>query len=806
MVDEEAVLAFMRKQAYKPMTLPELAESIGLEAGERPLLADLLAQLERVGKVVRTRAGRYGLPDRMGLIVGRLQGHGAGYAFLLPEEEGVEDVYISRENLHGAMHGDRVIVRLIQGTAPPRSGLEEIQRKEGEVIRILVRANQRVVGTLQISHQFGFVVPDDKRIYQDIFVPPEGLLNAQDGQKVVVTISAYPDESRRSPEGVITEVIGFPGEVGVDIRTVVRKYDLAESFSDEVLFEAEQIPDQVSPRDLSGRRDLRDRPIVTIDGEDTKDFDDAVDVLRLSNGHIRLGVHIADVAYYVREGTAIDREAYRRGTSVYLVDRVLPMLPERLSNGICSLNPRVPRLTLSVDAEIDEQGEVVSYELYPSVIQTVERMTYNAVNQVLEGEPWARQRYAPLVDDFQLMAELARTLNEKRQRRGSIDFDFPEVKVRCDEEGHPLEIVKVIRGTAERIIEEFMLCANEIVAEAHFKRDVPFLYRVHERPDPDKIKVFADFVYNFGYRIRGANTDEVTPKALQELLAQVKGSPEELLIQTLLLRSLKQAHYAAVPLGHFSLATRYYTHFTSPIRRYPDLQIHRIIRELFGQEGLSPQRRDHLEAILPEVADHTSERERVATDAERESEDVKKAEYMADKVGQQFDGTISGVTSFGLFVEMENTVEGLLHVSQLTDDYYAYDETRYALIGQSNRRSFRLGDPIRVEVIHVNVEEKTIDLTLAKTEEEKQAEAAAALQRHFRGERERGRGPSNGTGGRGSNPPRSSGGPRRPAAGDSHRPSQGVRQPSSEGKYKSIPKRPASGRPGNTPPRDRKRP
>lgn len=711
MTQEQDILRFMQKQAYKPMTLQELLETFGVEEDEeREQFQRLLAEMEAEGKIVCTRSKRYGVPERLNLVRGTLQGHPKGFGFVVPDTPGKPDVFVHPNDLNGAMDGDLVLARLHGGK---REGL----RPEGEVVRILKRGRTFVVGTFTSpSRHFGFVIPDDRRLPADIFIPPEGRNGAKEGQKVVVRLHHYPGV-RHSAEGVVTEILGHKDDPGVDILSIIRKYQLPEEFPEEVLREAEQIPETIDPKELEGRRDLRNRTLVTIDGEDAKDLDDAVSVERLPNGHFRLGVHIADVSYYVKEGSALDREAYRRGCSVYLVDRVIPMLPPRLSNGICSLNPRVDRLTITCDMELNKQGDVVDYDIYPSVIRTRERMTYDAVKRILVDEdPELIERYEPLVGDFRLMAELARILRRRRMKRGAIDFNFSEAKIKVDERGKPVEIVRRPRTIAESLIEEFMLAANETVASHFARAEIPFLYRIHEKPDTEKLQSFFEFITHFGYSIRG-QADKIRPRALQQLLEEIEGKPEETLISTVMLRSMKQARYAAECLGHFGLAARYYTHFTSPIRRYPDLVIHRIIREVFTEKLFSPQRIDQLNAQLPETADQASKRERIAIEAERETDDLKKAEFMMDRIGEEFEGLISGVTAFGIFVELENTVEGLVHVSYMNDDYYRYDEDTYSLYGERTGKVYRIGDRVKVRVIGVNIDEHKVEFELVAKEE-----------------------------------------------------------------------------------------
>lgn len=700
----ERLLAYMKEEAYKPLTVSELEEALEIEdAAEFRDFVKTLVYMEEKGMVVRTRSNRYGLPEKMNLIRGRITGHAKGFAFLIPDEPGMDDIFIPPGDLHNALHGDTVLVRV--------SNTSSGTRREGEVIRILERGMAQIVGTYSESANFGFVIPDEKKFNGDIFIPKNASKGAVDGHKVVVKITNYP-EGRMSAEGEVVQILGHKNDPGVDILSIIHKHQLPLEFPEEVLRQAEETPDTISPEDLKNRRDLRDEVIVTIDGEDAKDLDDAVTVKKLPNGNYELGVHIADVSHYVTEGSPIDREAYERGTSVYLVDRVIPMIPHRLSNGICSLNPKEDRLTLSCVMEINPQGEVVSHEIFESVIRTTERMTYSDVNKILvDQDEEVIERYRSLVPMFQMMAELADILRKKRMNRGAIDFDFKESKVIVDAEGHPIDVVLRERSVAERLIEEFMLAANETVAEHFHWLDLPFIYRIHEDPKEDKLQRFFEFITNFGLVVRG-KANNVHPRALQEIIDAVRDKPEETVVNTVLLRSMQQAKYYHESIGHFGLATEFYTHFTSPIRRYPDLIVHRLIRTYLIRGEIDPQTQARWKAVLPEIAQHTSKMERRAVDAERETDELKKAEYMEDKIGEEFDGIISSVTSFGMFVELPNTIEGLVHVSYMTDDYYHYDERQYAMIGERTGNVFRIGDQITVRVINVNKEEHSIDFEI----------------------------------------------------------------------------------------------
>lgn len=702
---KDRIAEFIREKAYKPMTFEELADALGYGERQRGALERTLAQMESAGEIVRTRTERYGAPERMNLAVGRLQGHPKGFGFLIPDNAGGEDVFIGREGLNGAWHNDRIIARL---SPPTRAD----GRMEGEVIRILTRANQRVVGTFEAARNMGYVTPDDRRLTADVYIPKGATNGAKNGEKVVVQVVHWGD-ARRNAEGRIVERIGMKGEVGVDILSVIRKHGLPEAFPARVLADAEAVPAEVTEEAINepGRVDLRNWTIVTIDGEDAKDLDDAVNVEQIGDGRWRLGVHIADVSYYVQEGTALDQEAYKRGTSVYLADRVVPMLPPHLSNGICSLNPHVDRLTLSCVMEINRDGTVVKYDLFPSVIRTTARMTYTKVNQILDGDAQSIEEYRSLLPMFLEMRALQDVLKRKRDRRGALDFDLPEAKVKLNEQGWPVEIRRIDRGIAERIIEEFMLVANETVAEHLLRYEAPVLYRVHEEPAADKLAALKDFLALFGYPFRLPRDAKVTPKMLQEITHWAQGRTEQNLINHVLLRTMKQAVYEERSLGHFGLAADYYCHFTSPIRRYPDLVVHRSLRALMAGE-LVGRLRARWEKKMPEMGSHTSERERAAMEAERETVELKKAEFMSDKVGETFQGIISGVTQFGFFVQLPNTVEGLVHVSTLTDDYYHFHDRIYALMGERTRRRFRLGDPVTVILRSVEVETRQVDFAL----------------------------------------------------------------------------------------------
>ena len=702
---KQQILDYFKEAVSKPLSVEELEETLELnDSVEFKVLMKALNELEEEGELVRTRKNRFGLPERMNLIRGRIQMHAKGFAFLIPDEEDKDDVYIHHSDLHSAMNNDKVLVRI-------EKRKEDGTRPEGTVIRILERATTRVVGTYESSRNFGFVIADDKRIPNDIFIPKGQSNGAIDGHKVIVNITKFP-EDRMSAEGEIVEILGHKNDPGIDIISIIYKHGIKMDFPEEVLQQAADTPDEIDPDEIKNRRDLRDEMIVTIDGADAKDLDDAVMVKKLDNGNYKLGVSIADVTYYVEEGSPIDKEARERATSVYLVDRVIPMIPHRLSNGICSLNPQVDRLTLTCEMEINGHGEVVNHEIFQSVIKTNERMTYKDVNSILQDEdPELINKYEGLVPMFRDMEKLASILRGKRLGRGAIDFDFKEAGVVVDEEGKAVDVRLRERSVGERLIEEFMLAANETVAEHFHWMDVPFIHRIHQDPDEDKLQNFFDFVANMGYVVKGT-ADNVHPQALQKVLEEVKGTQEDIIISKLMLRSMQQAKYDPQGLGHFGLATDFYTHFTSPIRRYPDLIVHRLIRTYLVDEKLDYKTRKYWKDQMPEIARRSSEMERAAVDAERETDDLKKAEFMQDKVGEEFEGVISSITSFGMFVELPNTVEGLVHVSTLTDDYYHYHEKQYAMIGERTGNVFRIGDEVTIRVTNVNIEERVVDFEI----------------------------------------------------------------------------------------------
>ena len=705
---KNTLMDFMREEAYKPMDLKELTAVFDIKSDEYRAFKKVLKTMEREGLVVRNKNDKYAIPERIGLISGRLQGHARGFGFLIPDTEGEKDVFIPSSSMNGAMNGDRVLVHV---TRDDING----KKREGEVAEIIERANKTIIGIYENSRNFGFVVPEDTRLHQDIFVSKKDKNGANDGDVVIVEITKWP-EKRRSPEGVIKEVLGQKGDKGLDILTIIKKFGLPEEFPEKVLNFADKIEEEIEPKEYKRRTDFRDLRMVTIDGEDAKDLDDAVSIERLPNGNYRLGVHIADVTHYVKEGNPLDKEALKRGTSVYLIDRVIPMLPKKLSNGICSLNPKVDRLTLSCIMTIDKNGKILDHEIHEGIIRTNERMTYTDVTKILKDKDEELiKKYDYLYDDFLAMEELANILNKKRMRRGAIDFDFEEAKITLNSLGKPIEIKPYPREIANRIIEEFMLACNETIAEYMYWTNLPFVYRVHENPDEEKLAKFREFIYNLGYTMKW--TQDIHPRTLQEVLEKVKGKKEETVVSTLLLRSMMKARYSPESLGHFGLAARYYCHFTSPIRRYPDLQIHRIIKEQINGK-IDSGRAKKLIGIVDYAAKQSSETERVAQEAEREVDDLKKAEYMQDRIGEEFEGIVSSVTSFGMFVELPSTIEGLIRINALEDDYYVYDENHLALIGERTKNIYRLGDEVKVKCSRVDIANREVYFDLVKDDEE----------------------------------------------------------------------------------------
>lgn len=701
---KKLIYDFICDEFYVPMKLKELAILLQVPKDQRKELKAIMDSLEAEGKVHVSKKGKYTKGEAK-RIVGTYQAHARGFGFVAVEGED-DDIFISEDDTNGAFHGDQVEVTI--KSAP------DGKRREGKVVRILSHGTTRLVGYFQKNKNFGFVVPDNQRFIKDVFVPLERSKGAVTGHKVVVELTKYGGDNKK-PEGKIVEIIGHVNDPGTDIMSIVKGYDLPIEFPEKVLNQAERVAKDVSTADMAGRMDIRDWQMVTIDGEDAKDLDDAISLTKEGENY-KLGVHIADVTNYVQEKSALDREAYKRGTSVYLVDRVIPMLPHILSNGICSLNEGEDRLALSCIMTINDKGNVVDYKIAETVICVDRRMTYTSVKKILEEQDEEEsKKYEEFVPMFQMMEKVAGILREKRKKRGSIDFDFPETKMVLDEQGKPIELKPYDRNVATKIIEDFMLLANETVAEHYFWQEIPFVYRTHEQPDEEKIQKLAIFINNFGHSMHIAN-NAVRPKEIQKLLAKVEGTNEEALISRLALRSMKQAKYTPENTGHFGLATTYYCHFTSPIRRYPDLQIHRIIKEdLRGR--MNDNRREHYEKILPEVTKQCSEGERLAEEAERETIKLKKVEYMEEHIGEVFEGVISSITKWGIYVELPNTIEGLVHVTNMHDDHYDYIEERFEMVGEHTRKVYKLGQTVYIVATGTDRLQRTIDFEFVEKEE-----------------------------------------------------------------------------------------
>lgn len=716
MIDKKTIIAFMQQKSYKPLNYRELAGELGIGPEEEAAFSRLMGRLEKKGAIVRTRRDRYGLPEMMNLIKGTISINPRGYGILRPDEAESEEIFIYGRNLNGAMHLDRVMVRLNQRGRPG-------QRPEGEVIRAIERASRELVGTFKKTRSLARVIPDDPRQIYPIYVTVPRRIRVKNGDRVVVEIYAWPDKNKDA-EGRVLEVLGEYDDASRDAALVIRKHGLRSEFDTRTAAEAEHCPQEVRDEDKAGRLDLTGLRMVTIDGEDAKDLDDAVTIARQGSGY-RLGVHIADVSHYVREHSRLDREAYQRGTSVYLLDQVLPMLPPELSNRICSLNAGHDRLAVTCFMNLDADGRLVDYQLSRSVIRVRERMTYMAVNCLLTGSgdglDYLRERYIEYIDDFQTMWELARKLNQARLQRGALDFDFPESKIYVDGRGQPDKVIRVERGPGERLIEEFMIKANETVAAHLFRNHIPQLLRVHEKPDPESLARLNNILGLHGFRL---NEEHLQPRDVQGILQKIKGHPSENTLSLMLLRSMKHARYTPWPLGHFGLASDYYCHFTSPIRRYPDLVVHRaLVQSLEGAGAAAAQvgRKARQEAALSSeermetlvmVGEHCSLREIKAEEAERELAAVKKTRYIAGFLGEEFPGRISSVTSFGFFVELENTIEGLVHISSLNDDYYDFNDRAFTLTGRYSGRSFKIGDIVDIQVVRADIAAARVDFEL----------------------------------------------------------------------------------------------
>ena len=694
------IYALICDDLYVPMKVKEIAILLDIPKTRREELQEVLDALVAEGKVEVSKKGKYA-KAQIRMVTGVFESNVRGFGFVRIEGQD-DDIFIGKDDRGGAIHNDTVQVQI---TASPQG-----KRREGKVVKVLAHGKTQVVGTYEASKTFGFVVPDNARFTEDIFIPLEQSKGAVAGHKVVVELTEFGGNGKK-PEGRVVEILGHINDPGTDILAIAKDYELPIEFPEKVLNQAVRVGKPVSEADMAGRKDLRDVQMVTIDGEDAKDLDDAVS-LSMEGDNYRLGVHIADVSNYVQEHSALDAEALERGTSVYLVDRVIPMLPHTLSNGICSLNAGEDRLALSCIMLINPKGEVIDHEILETVINVDARMSYTSVNKILAlHDEEETSRYEMLVPMFREMEKLAAILRAKRMKRGSIDFDFPETKVILDETGFPVEIRPYERNVATKLIEDFMLIANETVAEDNFWQELPFVYRTHEKPDPDRIKKLAAFINNFGYSLH-TDGGELHPKELQKLLEKIADTPEETLISRLTLRSMKQAKYTPECTGHFGLAAQYYCHFTSPIRRYPDLQIHRIIKDrLRGR--LDEKKKEHYEKILSEVAKQSSERERRAEEAERETVKLKKVQYMSEHIGENFTGVISSVTAWGMYVELPDTIEGMVHVTSLCDDFYHYVEDTYELVGEVTGKCYKLGQTVEVTVVGTDELMRTIDFELA---------------------------------------------------------------------------------------------
>ncbi len=701
---KQKILAYMKSADYIPLKRKEMRIVLSVPDADKEEFEQMITALIAEGKIIETKRGKLFAPKALQMATGTFLSHAKGFGFVTPEEGG-NDIFIPASETNGAMQKDKVLYKVIQ-----KSG--DGKKAEGTIIKVLERANSRIVGLFEQVKGYGFVIADDKKFAKDIFIAKELTMGAVTGHKVVVEITDYGAE-RRNPEGKIVEILGHINDPGVDILSVIKRYDLAVEFEKEVYQEIENLETEVKEEDKIGREDLRDVLTITIDGEDAKDLDDAVSLQMLQNGNFELGVHIADVSHYVRFNTELDKEAYRRGTSVYLVDRVIPMLPHKLSNGICSLNPHTDRLALSCIMEIDHRGQVIDHKVVNSVIHSDYRMTYTAVREILEdGTPALLTEYQEIVPMLQDMNKLRIVLAEKRKKRGSVNFDLPESKIILDENGKPIDIRPYERSIATNLIEEFMLVCNETIAENFFWQEVPFVFRSHQEPDEEKTEKMEQFLCGFGYRVKKKD-GELHPREIQKVLSEIEGKTEERVITRVVLRSMMQARYTADNQGHFGLAAKYYCHFTSPIRRYPDLQIHRLIKMILAGE-MNGKKEESLRRKMPEIAAHCSKRERIADEAERDTDNLKKVEYMMDKVGEYYEGIISGVTSWGIFVELPNTVEGMVALAQMDDDYYEFEEKNMLVFGRKSGKIYRLGDTVEVMVAKVSKEMGTIDFVFAE--------------------------------------------------------------------------------------------
>ena len=694
---KETILEFLKDEKIPPVNAEEIMLYLDIPFDDKEELMEILDSLTRENLIIKTSKKKYASPEKLGYLVGKVSVTSRGFGFLICEGE---DVFISSSDLMGAVDGDTVMVSVTKKKTPD-------QKPEGRVTKILTRGKSEIVGVFYKSRNFGFVVPNDNRFNYDIYIKKTKSLNAKDGQTVVARITKWPDKNKK-PEGEITEILGFDYEKGVDILSVMRSHSITEEFPERVLSQTDNIDETISKADIDSRKDYRNDNVITIDGVDSRDFDDAVCVKKEGNNYI-LYVHIADVTHYVTENSPLDKEALKRGTSVYFPGSVVPMLPKKLSNGICSLNPKEDRLTLSIEMKISPLGEVTEHNITEGIICSKERMTYDDVTAILEGDKSLKEKYSHIYDMLCLMQELSIILRKRRQDKGSIDFDFPEVKIVTDKNGRVTDVFKYHSGISNRIIEEFMLCANKTVAEEFFWADIPFVYRIHEKPSHEKIAAFNDFAKNLGYRL--SQSHEPHPNEFASILNKIKGTREELVVSKVMLRSLMKAKYSPECLGHFGLSFKYYCHFTSPIRRYPDLAIHRIIKE-FLHGGISEKRARYLTRFTQEASQKSSEAEVAAMEAQRDAEDMKKAEYMVGFIGETFDAIISSVTNFGFFAELENGIEGLVRLSDLDDDYYIFDERDFSLTGERGGKRYSIGTPVKIIIANSNPQTKQIDFVL----------------------------------------------------------------------------------------------
>lgn len=699
---ENLILKFMSREDYVPMKAKEIAGIFMVPKNKYNNFKSILDKLEKEYKIQKNRKNKYSIIDKNKYIKGTYRGNEKGYGFVIPENEEMEDIFIPRGNNNNALNDDIVVAEIVKES-------EDGKRKEGKIVSIVKHEKDKVVGLFVKSRNFGFVIPDDKKFGGDIFISKSNFAKAKNNQKVVVKLTKYPEKNKKA-EGKIIEIIGGIDEAGVDMLSLVKEYDLPYEFPQGVIEEAKSKGNKVDKKDIPNRIDLRDKTIFTIDGEDAKDLDDAVRVYKNDDGNYMLDVHIADVSYYVTENSLLDKEAIIRGTSIYMLDRVIPMLPKELSNGICSLNAGEDRFTLSCTMEIDKEGNIISSDVYKAVIKVTERMNYKDVQKIIDGsDEEVLERYKNYIQDFKLMEELAKILKNKRLERGYLNLDLPESKVVLDNNGHAVDIKKYELYFSNEIIEQFMLSANETIAERFYWLEAPFIYRVHEEPDIDKVKELNKFLYNFGYKINKSG-DKLYPKEFAKVLDSVKGKTEERVVSNLVLRTLKVARYESENDGHFGIASKYYCHFTSPIRRYPDLFIHRIISKyLENNYELSEKQKEKYEKQAEQYAKTSSDREKIATKVERDSIDIKMAEYMQDRIGEEYEGMVSSVTSFGIFVELDNTVEGLIRFENLGDEYFEYDEEHKQLIGEKTGITYKIGDRVKIKVINANKETRQID-------------------------------------------------------------------------------------------------